>query len=182
MRDIKNLSARRLRLGDFTVDDLPVYREWFLESDPQRQTCRPIGDLSLDHMIERFQKRSAEDNSADFAVRRIEDDKFVGRVTYFDLNRRNGAVEIGFFIGPPYRRCGYAREAVTMVLERLFVEMKLSKVMTQTGEFNQPSIKLLKGLGFSIDGRLRRHHTIDDRYYDDLLFSLLREEYQEKPV
>lgn len=180
MTEIKNPISGRVRLDDFTIDDLPVYREWFLASDPEKQTCRPIGDLSLDYMTERFQKRSTEDNCGDFAIRRIEDNECLGRVTYFDLNRRNGAVEIGFFIGPPHRRCGYAREAILLLLGRLFGDMNINKVMAQTGEFNEPSIRLLRSLGFSLDGRLRRHHPVGHRYYDDLLYSLLKEEYEEK--
>jgi ribosomal-protein-alanine N-acetyltransferase len=179
MTDKKNPITGRLRLDDFTIGDLPVYREWFLASDPERQTCRPLSDLSLGYMTERFEKRSAEDNSKDFAVRRVEDNEFIGRVTYFDLNSRNGAVEIGFFIGPPHRGRGYAREAVSILLDHLLNELKLNKVMAQTGEFNEPSIKLLKSLGFSLDGRLRRHHTIGDTYYDDLLFSLLKDEFED---
>lgn len=179
MTDIRNSGTGRVRLDDFTIDDLPVYREWFLASDPERQTCRPIGDLSLAYMKERFQMRTADENSVDFAVRRIEDNEFLGRVTYFDLNRRNGAVEIGFFIGPPHRGRGYAREAISLLLTRLFGEMNINKVMAQTGEFNEPSIELLKSLGFSLDGRLRRHHTVGDRYYDDLLFALLKDEFED---
>ncbi len=179
MPDIENPGEYGVRLDDFTIDDLPVYREWFLQSDPERQTCRPIGDLSLEYMKERFQIRSAEDNSGDFAVRRIEDNEFIGRVTYFDLNRRNGAVEIGFFIGPLHRGRGYAREAISLLLARLFGEMNINKVTAQTGEFNEPSIRLLKGLGFSLDGRLRRHHLVGDIYYDDLLFSLLKDEFED---
>jgi len=50
-------------------------------------------------------------------------------------------------------------------------------VMAQTGEFNHPSVALLTALGFHLDGRLRQHHELDGELHDDLLFSMLREDY-----
>ena len=178
MKKNKNLESGRVRLVDFAEDDLEVYREWFLESDPERQTCRPLGDLSLKRMIDRFHEKLVSDTGRHFAVRRIDDNRFVGRVTYFDLNIRNRAVEIGFLIGPIFRRKGYAQEAVTALLNHLFNELDINKVMAQTGEFNAASISLLKKLQFKQDGRLRCHHLLGDKYYDSLIFSLLSEEFR----
>jgi ribosomal-protein-alanine N-acetyltransferase len=178
MRNNKNLETDRVRLVDLALDDLEIYREWFLESDPERQTCRPLGDLSLKRMIDRFHERLISDTGRHFAVRRIDDNRFVGRVTYFDLNIRNRAVEIGFLIGPIFRRQGYARESVVLLLNHLFNELDINKVMAQTGEFNVASISLLKRLRFKQDGRLRGHHLLGDKYYDSLVFSLLSEEFR----
>ncbi len=178
MKENRGLKTNRIRLVDLTEDDLAVYREWFLESDPSRQTCRPLGDLSLEGMIDRFHERSVSDTARDFAVQRVDDNRFMGRVTYFDLNIRNRAVEIGFLIGPIFRRQGYAQEAVILLLDHLFNELDLNKVMAQTGEFNIAAISLLKKLRFKQDGRLRRHHRLGDVYHDSLIFSFLFEEFR----
>lgn len=167
----------RVRLADFSEEELIVYHKWFLESDPPRITCRPIENESIENVLERYGGRFAGQKIRHFAVRRIEDDEFIGRVTYFDLNTRNRSAEIGFLIGPQFRRKGYAREAVTLLLGHLFKELGLNKAMAQTGEFNDGSIDLLTGLGFRIDGRLRQHHPLDGTYYDDLLFSILADEF-----
>lgn len=177
MRENKNLETGRVRLVDFAEDDLEIYREWFLESDPERQTCRPLGELSLEKMIDRFHERFVSDTARHFAVRRIDDNRFLGRVTYFDHNIRNRAVEIGFLIGPVFRQKGYAQEAVTVLLDHLFNELDINKVMAQTGEFNAAAVSLLKKLHFKQDGRLRCHHLLGDKYYDSLSFSLLSEEF-----
>jgi RimJ/RimL family protein N-acetyltransferase len=34
----------------------------------------------------------------------------------------------------------------------------------------------MKKLGFKQDGRLRQHHEVEGKLYDDLLFSILAEE------
>jgi len=173
------MNEHRVKLVDFTEENLIVYHKWFWESDPSRLTCRPIKEESVEEILKRFGGKFAFEHIHHYAVRRIEDNEFVGRVTYFDLNTRNRSAEIGFLIGPEFRRKGYAREAVLLLLHHLFVELDLNKAMAQTGEFNAGSIALLKGLGFHQDGRLRQHHVIDGRYFDDLLFSLLKSEYTE---
>jgi ribosomal-protein-alanine N-acetyltransferase len=178
MRKNKGTEPNRIKLVDLTRDDLATYREWFLESNPSRQTCRPIGDLSLQAMIAGFHERSVSGTSRDLAIRRLDDNSFIGRLTYFDLNIRNRAVEIGFLIAPTFRRQGYAQEAVTLLLDHLFNELGMNKVMAQTGEFNIAAISLLKKLRFKQDGRLRRHHLLDNVYYDSLIFSLLGEEFR----
>jgi len=147
-----------------------------MESEPERLTCRPIADFSEEEIILRYRERKNSDSLCDFAILRNSDNSLLGRVTYFDLNKRNKSAEIGFLTAPEFRRKGYATEAVMLLLKYLFGELGLNKVMAQTGEFNEASIALLKKLGFKQDGRLRRHHEVDGKMYDDLLFSILAEE------
>ncbi len=45
-------------------------------------------------------------------------------------------------------------------------------------EFNDASINLHEGLGFQTEGRLRRVIHTRGRYYDQLMFGLLSEEYR----
>ncbi len=164
-------------VDDVREEDLDQLYDWFLESDPQRLTCRPIEPMTPTEIHARFQQRRDDHRSCTLAIRRCTDFALMGRVTYFDYNPRNHTVEIGFMTGPPYRRQGYTAEAVRLVLAYLFADAGIKKVMAQTGAFNDASISLLHKLGFSEDGRLRRHHVFDGEYYDDVLFSLLADEF-----
>jgi [ribosomal protein S5]-alanine N-acetyltransferase len=51
--------------------------------------------------------------------------------------------------------------------------------MADTGAFNQASIALLKSLGFQLDGCLRQHQLLDGVLHNQLLFSLLAQEWKE---
>ena len=160
-------------MNDF---DAIILHRWFLASDPERLTCRPIGDLSEEEIILRYRERRNSVNLRDYAIRLVSDNSLLGRVTYFDLNTRNRSTEIGFLIASEFRRKGYASEAVRILIRHLFKELGINKVMAQTGEYNEASIALLKKLGFKQDGRLRQHHELEGKMYDDLLFSILAEE------
>jgi RimJ/RimL family protein N-acetyltransferase len=76
-------------------DAIMIYK-WFLASAPERLTCRPINFRTEEEIIVKHRERMQESSQRDFAVRRTGDNCLLGRVTYFDLNRRNRTVEIGF--------------------------------------------------------------------------------------
>jgi ribosomal-protein-alanine N-acetyltransferase len=164
-------------LDDMNDFDVIIVHRWSRESIPERMTCRPIADFSEPEIIARFRERKDREDLRDLAVRRTDDGALLGRVCYFDLNPRNRAVEIGYLIGPEYLRKGYACEAMKLLLNYLFNKLGLNKATAQTGEFNKASIALLNKLGFKCDGRLRQHHELDGKMYDDLLFSILAEEF-----
>lgn len=167
----------KLKLVDQTEEHALIHRRWFLASDPETQTCRPIVERTDEEVLQRFRERSALTTEHTYSVLRVTDDQLVGLVGYFDLNTRNRSAEIGGLIGPEFHGQGFSREAVGLLLKYLFTEMKLNKVYAQTAEFNNRSLKLLSRLGFKVDGRLRRHHEFKGVLYDDLLLSILAEEY-----
>ncbi|MBX3056293.1 MAG: GNAT family N-acetyltransferase [Anaerolineae bacterium] len=45
--------------------------------------------------------------------------------------------------------------------------------------YNEPSQRLHEGMGFMLEGRIRRAALTDGRYYDDLIYGLTREEFEE---
>ena len=136
--------------------------------------------MSIEETRSRFHERQASEkhDSAVFAIRLLDTDELLGRIAYFDLNPRNRAAEVGLLIGPPFRKRGFAREALDCLLRYLFDSLGLNKAMAQTGAFNKPSVAMLEQVGFKRDGRLRQHHLIDGMLEDDLLFSILASEYR----
>ena len=164
-------------LDDETEEDVIELHRWFLSQDPERVTCRPVPDYNEEEVIKRYRKRNENSGIARFAVRRVGDKKLLGRITYFDINPRNGSAEVGYMIGAEFQGNGYATEAMIMLISHLFGDLGLRKISAQTGEFNKPSVALLKKLGFKQDGRLRQHHELDGKFYDDLIFSLFSGEF-----
>jgi len=177
MRRFEIIAGERLSLSTMIPDDLDPLQRWFIESVPERQTCRPVVPKTHEERLANFVATRNDDNRQSLAVIRNSDGKLVGRVSYFDLNPRNRAVEIGYTIGTEFRGKGYGREAVGLLLAYLFDTLKVNKVMAQTADFNQPSVALLSALGFHLDGRLRQHHELDGELHDDLHYSLLKDEF-----
>ncbi len=138
-------------------------------------TSKAIQRLSLEERQRRFQEK----NPSIFAIRRMTDNQFIGEISLYDLNPKNRSAGVGYFTGVDYRQRGYTKEGLWLLLNYLFEVVGLNKVMADTGAFNQASIALLKSLGFQQDGCLRQHQLLDGVLYDQFLFSLLAEEWEE---
>lgn len=63
-------------------------------------------------------------------------------------------------------------------LNYAFSECYLHKVCGQAIDFNDRSIRFHKGLGFSLEGRLREQHYDGNSFHDVLCFGLLKDEWQ----
>jgi RimJ/RimL family protein N-acetyltransferase len=80
------------------------------------------------------------------------------------------AVEIGYTIFEPYRRRGYAGEAVRTLLDWAALEHGLNHFVASISPDNKPSLALVRRLGFEETGS----HW-DDEDGDELEFQLRRE-------
>lgn len=69
------------------------------------------------------------------------------------------------------------KEALPYIIDYGFDRMNLHRIEAMVGPDNQASLRLVKGLGFVEEGLLREHYFIDGKFYDSLVFSLLKKEY-----
>jgi len=64
--------------------------------------------------------------------------------------------EISYEFLPEYWGMGYASESINEVIQYIFVEMKLPKILAETQLKNEKSVKLLEKLGFIFVKELER--------------------------
>lgn len=165
----------RVRITLLQEDDLAFLHLWKTQIDISYITSKAIQHISLEERQRRFKEKTP----SIFAIRRIVDDRLVGEISLYDLNPKNRSAGVGYFTAADYRQQGYTKEGLGLLLNHLFKQVGLNKVMADTGAFNQASIALLKSLGFRQDGCLRQHQLLDGVLHDQLLFSLLAEEWEE---
>ncbi len=168
----------RVRLTLLQEDDLEPLHMWKSQVDISYITSKSIQHISLEERRRRFKEKIP----SIFAIRRITDNQFIGEFTLYDLNPKNRSAGVGYFTGADYRQQGYTKEGLWLLLNYLFEVVGLNKVMADTGAFNHASIALLDSLGFRQDGRLRQHQLLEGVLYDQLLFSLLVEDWQERGI
>lgn len=166
----------RVRLALLQLDDLDIIHRWKSQVDISYITAKAIQHPSLDERKRRFQ----EGVPPIFAIRRLSDQQLLGEISLYNLNPKNRSAGVGYFTGPEYRRQGYTKEGMWLLLNYLFQVVGLNKVMADTGAFNYASIALLRSLGFRQEGCLRQHQLLDGVLHDQLLFSVLAEEWQGK--
>jgi ribosomal-protein-alanine N-acetyltransferase len=83
-------------------------------------------------------------------------------------------------MGLPYARRWYMAQAVSLVLDYAFDDLRLHRVEATCLVRNEPSSKLLLKLGFTEEGVARQSLCIDGRWQDHRTFAILQADRQAK--
>jgi len=104
----------------------------------------------------------------------------VGSVSLKNINHVMSYAEIGYGLGEAYHGRGIATAAVRMLVQKAFAEPPLRKLLAYVHDRNVASCRVLQKLGFTQEGMLREHYIIDGVPENELLFGLLRREWQHR--
>lgn len=86
-----------------------------------------------------------------WAVSLKENDSLIGTITLWNFNEEKNKAELGYELLPQHHRKGYMQEALKVVIEFAFNNLRLSAIEGWTHPENSPSINVLKNLGFERD-------------------------------
>ncbi len=75
---------------------------------------------------------------------------------------------------------GYGREAIRGIMDYSFNILESNRFWLDVYPHNEVGIHLYKSLGMTLEGRLRQSYKGAEGYLDQLIFSMLREEYLRK--
>lgn len=85
--------------------------------------------------------------------------------------------EIGYTLGRPHQRRGYAGEAVRRVLDLAFTSLGMHRVSASIDADNHASLALCERLGLRREGHLRRAVWFKGVWCDDVIYAVLRDEW-----
>lgn len=105
------------------------------------------------------------------------DETLMGTVGFHNADHRNDKVEIGYWIAPPFQKLGYAVKAVKLSIGAAFQYTSVNRIEAKISPQNIASIKLIKKLGFVLEGRERQGLKFGQEYRDHDVYSLLRAEF-----
>jgi len=107
------------------------------------------------------------------------DEEVVGSVSLKSISHSMGYAEIGYGISETHHRRGIATVAVGLLVDKVFAETTLRKLIAMVHDQNQASCRVLEKLGFQEEGLLREHYVINGEAKDEVLYGLLRREWRE---
>lgn len=145
----------------------------------------PPDALSRATYLRRLRRLMAEwrhDEGYSFLVFRKEDDQLIGGVSLSNLRRGvSQSATLGYWVGIAYARQGYMTEAGRSAVSFALFELGLHRIEAACLPSNEASRALLARVGFAHEGLARAYLMINGRWRDHLTFSLLREDWVEKP-
>lgn len=107
-----------------------------------------------------------------FHLVRRSDGALVGGVGLHHLDPANARAELGYWVGRPYRRQGYATEATRALTAFAFRKLGLHRVEARVFPGNVASSAVLRTTGFRREGRLRESVVKDGRFRDEVVYAL----------
>ena len=123
-----------------------------------------------------WSQRAVGDGSAVplFLIRR-EDTALVGAITLDNIRRGPAqAGTLGYWIGAPFARQGYMREAIQALSHYAFDRLDLSRLEAACLPENTPSRGLLEKCGFKYEGVAQSYLQINGRWRTHVLYAALR--------
>ncbi|MCB1336773.1 MAG: GNAT family N-acetyltransferase [Maritimibacter sp.] len=109
-----------------------------------------------------------------FLVRR-DDKALIGALTVDNIRRGPAqAGTTGYWIGAPYARAGYMREALAAVVHYAFTELDLSRLEAGCLPENAASRGLLEKVGYKYEGVAQSYLQINGRWRNHVLYANLR--------
>ena len=109
-----------------------------------------------------------------FLIRRS-DDVLLGAITLDHIRRGPAqAGTTGYWIGAPFARHGYMREAIHALVHYAFTELDLSRIEAGCLPENTPSRRLLESCGYKYEGVAQSYLQINGRWRNHVLYANLR--------
>jgi RimJ/RimL family protein N-acetyltransferase len=105
------------------------------------------------------------------------DDERVGVIELDPIDHETGVADLGAWIHPDRRRSGYAREAVGLMVDYAFSELRIHKVTANAYAANDASRTMLESIGFVEEGVGREDAFFDGEYHDTHYFGVLEDEW-----
>jgi ribosomal-protein-alanine N-acetyltransferase len=109
-----------------------------------------------------------------FLIRR-EDEALLGAVTLDNVRRGPAqAGTLGYWVGEPFARQGYMREAIRAVVHHAFTVLDLSRIEAACLPENAASRGVLEKSGFKYEGVAQAYLQINGRWRNHVLYASLR--------
>jgi [ribosomal protein S5]-alanine N-acetyltransferase len=166
---------------------LPEHADWRQWSDLRQASAEflvkwePV--WSNDHLTRRSftnrvywaQRAEAQGTALPMVLIRREDNQLLGALTLDNIRRGPAqAGTLGYWIGQPFARHGYMREAILALTHHAFTRMDLSRMEAACLPENAASRGVLEKCGFKYEGVAQSYLQINGRWRNHVLYANLR--------
>jgi ribosomal-protein-alanine N-acetyltransferase len=100
--------------------------------------------------------------------------EIIGTAMIFNFDKEANQAEIGYVFHKDHWGKGYGAESVVLMSDFAFEALNLHKLHASVVDANIGSARILEKNGYQLEGRLKDHYFIEDKYYDALLFGKIQ--------
>ena len=120
-----------------------------------------------DRMIESILKAFEEGSGINWVIDLKETNTMIGYIGFWRLMKENVRAEIGYALEPQFWGKGYMSEAIKIVLDFGFKQLRLHSVEANINPENERSEKLLEKMGFRMEAHFRENYYFNGRFLEE---------------
>ncbi len=171
------IASETIRLRPLEKGDMELKVKWF--NDPEVNKTLVLNEkLQLEKSLKWFDKAIHDDSRRDFIIE-TKDGEPIGVTGLLEIDRVHGTAQCFCVIGQKeFWGKGIGTEAHSLLIQWAFDELKLHKIWAVVYTNNAAVLKLVKKLGFEIEGTLREEKCIAGKRIDLFRIGVLRNEFK----
>lgn len=162
---IPQLAEELFELTDRNREFLKTWLPW-LDSIENPDDTKKFIVLQL----ERFAKGEAVHQTIFFQ------DKIAGVIAFNEIDQVNSIGRIGYWLGEEFAGKGIMQKSAGDIIQQGFNNWQLKRLEIRCAVENTKSRAIAEKLGFQQEGIIRRAEKVYEKYYDHVIYGLLREE------
>lgn len=173
------MSYKIVALKSSDADLIKLFYEWQkCEEHFEYFSCRPIKEVATFTAYKESISKSIKAGNITYCLVAA-DESILGKIVLFDHNKRNKSVEFGYYFPEENRGKGFGLILIKLFIAEVFNHdvLDINKIYATTASNNFASIKILEKCDFHLDGIMRQHYWINEKKYDQHVYSLLKEEW-----
>ena len=173
-----------IRLRGPEKDDIPRFTEWL--NDPEvRQGLLiylPMANWQEEKWFESLSDRPLDEVPLTIEIETPGEGWVpIGNIGIMDIEWRHRSGEVGLFIGEKrFWGQGYGRRVMALFLDHAFDTLNLNRFFLRVYDNNERAKRSYLSVGFIEEGRLRAAIYQDGVYFDVVMMSVLKSEWQER--
>lgn len=122
-----------------------------------------------------YQNYLKNDSRIEFIIIKKDNNEKIGTIGLSSIDFKNQKAEYGILIGEEqHQGKGYAKEASNAIIQYAFEELNLHRIYLKVFLDNLSAIEMYTGIGFEIEGVLRKDIFKNNIFKDVLVMSILR--------
>jgi [ribosomal protein S5]-alanine N-acetyltransferase len=174
------LTTSRLIIRDLRESDLEDFHRY--RSDPEITRFQGFDAFSKEQAREfiaenKIKKDGVPGQWVQYGIEELHTKKLIGDCAIQLHLPETSEAEIGITISPLYQRKGYAKETMSEILNLLFNEKEISRIVERVDTENMASIALMKGLFFRQENPVGESIFSKGIWTSEFRFVMLKEEW-----
>lgn len=173
------IQGKLINLRPLKESDLDEIMKWINNLEVTKYLSSlifPVSRLEEEKYLEKMMSKN--DEQKNMVIENMER-QYIGQISLVHIDWKNRNAELGIVIGNKKDwGKGYGTEAIKMVLDYGFHQMNLNNIYLWVFEYNPRGIRCYEKCGFKKDGTLRKSHFYQGKYHNEILMSILRDEFE----